>query len=178
MMWWELFLTFLKVGFISFGGGYAVIPIVQYEVSAHGWLQDAEFQQIVSLAGMAPGPIAANSATLIGYHIGGIGGAISATIGIVFPSLFLIVLLATFMHRIHHNHWVKSSFYGLRPVVAALITYAAIHFGFMGKGDQLLTWTTIGTLLICAGALVGIIKYKMHPLAVIAASGLAGIVLF
>ncbi|MCQ6559173.1 chromate transporter [Paenibacillus mendelii] len=177
-MLWELFIAFLKIGFSSFGGGYAAITLIQYEVESHNWMSIPEFQEIVALAGMAPGPIATNSATLIGYHIGGISGAVISTLGVVFPSFFIIVIIATFLSRIHHNQWVKSSFYGLRPIIASLIAYAAIHFGFMGKSAPLLDWSTLATLVICAGALFGIIKYKMHPVTIIVASGLAGIILF
>ncbi|MDQ8737993.1 chromate transporter [Paenibacillus sp. LHD-38] len=86
-MLWELFITFLKIGIVSFGGGYAVIPLIQYEVASRGWLESAEYQETISIAGMAPGPIATNSATLVGYKTAGLGGAIMSTLGMVIPSL-------------------------------------------------------------------------------------------
>ncbi|WP_152394154.1 chromate transporter [Paenibacillus guangzhouensis] len=177
-MLWKLFLVFMKIGLISFGGGYAVITIIEHEVHLRYWMSASEFQEIVALAGMAPGPIATNSATLIGYRTAGILGAISSTLGMILPSLVIIIILAACFGRLHHNRWVKSSFYGLRPIVTGLIAYAAIHFGILSSSEPGLTWSTLATLLICAGCLYGIIRYKMHPLMVILASAAAGVILF
>lgn len=176
-MIWDLFLTFLKVGFVSFGGGYAVIPLIEHDVSAYGWLTPLEFQETVSLAGMAPGPIATNSATIIGFKTAGYAGAVVSTWGMIIPSLLIVVLLTTIFVRLQHNKWLKSSFYGLRPSITGLIAYAAIHFGFLGTGGSF-TWTTAATLFICAGSLFIMLKYKLHPFAVILASGAVGIILF
>ncbi|MBW7452782.1 chromate transporter [Paenibacillus sepulcri] len=176
-MIWGLFITFLKIGLVSFGGGYAVIPMIQFEVSAHQWMTGGDFQQAVSLAGMAPGPIATNTATLIGYKSAGILGAAASTLGMVLPSLTVVVLMAAFFFRLQHNQWVKSSFYGLRPVITGLIVFAAIHFGFP-DGETGFTWVTVCTLLICAGCLYLLLKYKLHPIMVIMAAGAAGIILF
>ncbi|MFC7680585.1 chromate transporter [Paenibacillus sp. GCM10028914] len=177
-MLWELFVTFLKIGFVSFGGGYAVIPLIEYEVSENGWLSSVQFQEAVSLAGMAPGPIATNSATLIGYKAAGPLGAIMSTLGMILPSLVIIIILAALFFRVQNNKWVKSSFYGLRPIVTGLIVYAAIHFGFLGKQESGITWATVGTLLICGVSLFLLLKYKLHPFILILAAGVAGIVLF
>jgi len=178
MLLWQLFLSFLKIGFSSFGGGYAVIPMIQYESSRYGWLTDTQFQSTVSLAGMSPGPIATNSATLIGYETAGLTGAIVATTGIVLPSLVVVIVIAAFFYRIHSNMWVKSSFYGLRPIITGLIAYAAIHFGLSNHAEVAMSWTTLATLLIGVAAFWAIVKYKLHPLMVIAGSAIIGIVLF
>lgn len=178
MLYWQLFLAFLKIGFISFGGGYAVIPMIQYEVQQQGWLTTGEFQRIVSLAGMSPGPIATNSATLIGYQAGGMAGAITAAAGMILPSLLIVIIVAAFFYRMNANPWVKSSFYGLRPVITGLIVYAAIHFGFSNQSEAIYHWTTFATLLIGVLAFVAITKYNVHPVAVIVCSGFVGIVLF
>lgn len=177
-MLWQLFLVFIKVGLISFGGGYAVMTLIQREVAAKGWLDAGEFKEIVSLAGMAPGSIATNAATLIGYSEAGIWGAIVATAGIILPSLIIVILITAFFLRLKSNDWVKSSFYGLRPIVTGLIIYAAIHFGLSGRSEPLLSWPMAGTLLICIGCLILVTKYKIHPFAVILLSAAAGIVLF
>lgn len=177
-MLWQLFLVFIKVGLISFGGGYAVLTLIQREVAAKGWVDAGEFQEIVSLAGMAPGSIATNAATLIGYAEGGILGAVVATVGIILPSLIIVILITAFFLRMQSNDWVKSSFYGLRPIVTGLIIYAAIHFGLSGRSDPMLSWSMAGTLLISAGCLLLVTKYKVHPFAVILLSAVAGIVFF
>ncbi|UJF32342.1 chromate transporter [Paenibacillus hexagrammi] len=175
---WQLFAIFFKIGCISFGGGYAVIPVIEHETLLHGWMDTARFQEVVSLAGMAPGPIATNTATLIGYETGGIGGAILSTFGMVLPSLLIIVLLAAFFQKVHEHRFVKNSFYGLKPVVTGFIAYAALHFGLGSGWADALSWTTIGTLLICGASVYGVLKHNLHPFAVIVASGLAGIILF
>ncbi|WP_089546394.1 MULTISPECIES: chromate transporter [Paenibacillus] len=178
MLFWQLFVSFLKIGFLSFGGGYAVIPMIQYEVQQHGWLSTGEFQRTVSIAGMSPGPIATNSATLIGYQTAGLAGAVTATAGIVLPSLLIVILIAAFFYRMNANPWVKSSFYGLRPIITGLIVYAAIHFGFPNPSEAIYHWTTFATLLIGVLAFIAITRYKLHPVTVIVCSGVAGIVLF
>ncbi|MNO31173.1 Chromate transport protein [compost metagenome] len=177
-MLWQLFVIFVKIGLISFGGGYAVLTLIQREAAARNWVDAGEFQEIVALAGMAPGSIATNAATLIGYAEAGIAGAVVATVGIILPSLLIVIVLTAFFLRLQDNDWIRSSFYGLRPVVTGLIIYAAIHFGFSGRTDLLLSWSMAGTLLISAGCLLMISKLKVHPFAVILLSAVAGIVLF
>ncbi len=178
MLLWQLFISFLKIGFVSFGGGYAVIPLIQHESEQYGWMAAESFRQTVSLAGMAPGSIVTNSATLIGYQVAGIPGAAMATLGIVLPSLVLVITLAGLFYRLNSSQVVKSSFYGLRPIVTGLIAYAAIHFG-LGSGwsalSELKTWLT---LLIGAAVFFAIVRYKAHPLLVILGSAVMGIVLF
>ncbi|ANS73448.1 chromate transporter [Paenibacillus yonginensis] len=178
MFIWQLFWAFLKIGFLSFGGGYAVLSMIQYETHSNGWMSDAEFRETVSLSGMSPGSIATNSATLIGYHAAGLPGAIAATSGIILPSLIVVILIAAFFFKIHTNFWVKSSFYGLRPIITGLILYAAIHFAFPSRNGSILDWTTLGTLLIGAATFIAVVKYKVHPLAIILLSACAGIVIF
>ncbi|MBD0380861.1 chromate transporter [Paenibacillus sedimenti] len=178
MLLWNLFITFLKIGFISFGGGYAMIPIIQHEVELHQWLLPAQFNHAVTLAGTGPGPIATNCATLIGFETAGIPGAIAATLGMVLPSLLLIILLAAFMYKWHHNKWFKSSFYGLRPVVTGLIIFAAIHFGWPSGAEDIFSWHQAAMVLITIGVVVGVVKYKLHPFTVILLSGVMGIVFF
>lgn len=177
-MLWELFLTFFKIGFMSFGGGYAMISVIQHESDAHHWLTAEQFTNSVALAGMAPGPIATNTATLIGYETAGIIGATVSTIGIVLPSLFIIVTIASFFYRMDQNKQVRSIYYGLKPVVTGLIAYAAIHFGFEDKVGILFTWKNVIIAVMAAGVFVAVLKYKMYPLTAILLSALIGIALF
>ncbi|OMF15548.1 chromate transporter [Paenibacillus amylolyticus] len=177
-MLWELFLLFLKIGSLSFGGGYAVITLIQREVTEKGWIKPEQFQDIVALAGMAPGSITTNTATLIGYSQMGILGGIISTIGIILPSLVIVILFAAFFLRVQSNHWVRSSFYGLRPIITGLIIYAAIHFGIGGHKEPLFSWSTFGMLVICVSSLIAVTKYKIHPFAVILLSAVGGIVIY
>lgn len=176
----SLFITFFKIGIISFGGGYAMMPVIQREVERHQWLTSDDFNNVISLAGTGPGPIATNSATLIGFHTAGVPGAIAATLGMVLPSLILIIALAAFLYKWHANKWFKSSFYGLKPVVTGFIIFAAIHFGWSGLGPvkYQISWDQIATVLIAVGAFLAIIKYKLHPFMVIVFAGVMGIVFF
>ncbi|MNZ69379.1 Chromate transport protein [compost metagenome] len=175
---WELFFVFLKIGFISFGGGYTVLPVLQREAASHQWMNNTQFQEIVTISGSAPGPIVTNSATLIGLYTAGLPGAIVSTIGIVLPSLIVVVLLATMLLRNAESQWLKSSLYGLRPVVTGLIIYACIHFGFMSGAVPVVSWMTLLTLLICTASFLALVKYKVNPFTVIVCSGIAGIVFF
>lgn len=174
----NLFWVFFKLGCISFGGGYAVIPMIERQVEHYNWMSQTEFQHMVSLAGMSPGPIATNSAILIGYSSAGIMGAIAAAAGMILPSLVIIIVIVAFLMRFHRSKWVRSSFYGLKPIVTGLIVYAAIHFGVLSRSDSLLTWSTLATLVICGGSLYCILKFKWHPVVVLILSGMAGIILF
>lgn len=178
MVLWELFITFLKIGFMSFGGGYAMIPIIQHEVEQHNWMTAEHFAQSVAAAGMAPGPIATNTATIIGYKADGILGAVIATIGMVLPSLVIVVIISSFFYKIVQSRAVHTTFYGLRPIVTGLIVYAAIHFGFPDRTQQLFSWEVLITVGIAAGVFIVVHKYKWHPLATIVLSALVGIAIF
>lgn len=177
-MLWELFITFLKIGFMSFGGGYAMIPIIQHEVEQRGWMSTELFAQSVATAGMAPGPIATNLATLIGYRSDGILGAIISTIGMVLPSLIIVLIVSSFFFKIYQSRAVHTTFYGLRPVVTGLIVYAAIHFGFPDRMQNIFSWQVLFTIGIAAGVFILVYKYKWHPLATILLSALVGIAIF
>lgn len=93
MILFELFWMFLLIGFVSFGGGYAMIPIIEIEVIKKGWMTTQEFTDVIAVAGMSPGPIATNSAIFVGYQVEGITGAIAAGLGMVIPSLLLVICL-------------------------------------------------------------------------------------
>ncbi|WNS44006.1 chromate transporter [Paenibacillus sp. MMS20-IR301] len=177
-MLWQLFVVFLKIGSISFGGGYAIIALIQREVTDNGWIQPQKFQELVALAGMSPGSIATNTATLIGYSQLGLAGAAAATAGIILPSLIIVILCASFFLKMQGNRWVRASFYGLRPVITGFIIYAAVHFGAGGSGKPLLTWPNLGMLIICVLCLTAVLKYKLHPFAAILLSAVCGIVIF
>jgi len=177
-MMWNLFITFIKIGFISFGGGYAMIPVIEYEVLKHGWLKTQQFTDVISIAGMSPGPIATNSAVFVGYKIAGIPGAIVATLAISLPSLFLILLAALFFYKIQNNKLVQSLFYGLRPVITGFICYAAFRFSIYNHiigGDHWFNGTSVLILLFSLGFLL---FTRIHPLLVIFLSGIVGIMTY
>ncbi len=117
----DLFLTFLKIGAVSFGGGYAMIPLVTDEVIAHGWLTYEEIMNFIAVSESTPGPVAINMATFIGSSQAGIPGAILATLGVVLPSFFIILLIASLIRGFMKYKGVQAFLAGLRPVAIGLI---------------------------------------------------------
>ena len=114
--------SFLKIGAFTFGGGYAMIPIIQHEViNKRRWLSEREFSDLLTLAQAAPGPISLNTAVFVGYKQRKYLGALAAIMGVVIPSFVIILLVAIFFANIRHNHWVDAAFRGMRPAVVALI---------------------------------------------------------
>ena len=123
-----VFITFFKIGLFTFGGGYAMIPLIHfYAVDKFKWLGEEEFIDIIAIAESTPGPIAINSATYIGYKKYGVKGSIAATIGVVLPSLIIIILISAFLLQFKENIWVEYAFLGIRIGVAVLILNAGIR---------------------------------------------------
>lgn len=123
----ELFKTFFKIGAFTFGGGYAMIPLIQREtVEKHGWISDDDILEIIAIAESTPGPIAINSATFIGYKISGVLGALCATLGVVLPSFVIITLIAFVLNEFQHIKAVQYAFFGIRAGVLALVLKALL----------------------------------------------------
>lgn len=121
----SLFLTFLKIGAFTFGGGYAMIPLIQKEaVEKHGWLTDDDILEIVAIAESTPGPIAINSATFVGYRLCGFFGALCATVGVVLPSFLIIFLISKVLREFGNIKAVQYAFNGIRAGVLALVIKA------------------------------------------------------
>ncbi|WP_110926998.1 chromate transporter [Bacillus massiliglaciei] len=179
MVFWELFSSFFLIGFISFGGGYAMIPVMEAAVTEHGWLTVQQLTDMVAIAGMSPGPIGANMAVLVGYSAAGLGGALIAAAGILLPAVICVVLVATFFGKFHHHPTVKAAFYGLRPIVAALIIYAALIFALSNHLFSFeLSWRPISYFLIFGLSLFALLKLRWHPAYVIILSGVVGVALY
>ncbi len=132
----HLFLSYLKIGFFGFGGGYAMLSLIHSEVVVHnGWLTNGEFSDIVAISQMTPGPIAINSATYIGYEVAGIWGSIVATIAVCLPALTIMMLLTRFFIKLHDNPYVKGVVAGMKPVVIGMIMAAALLLIFPHSDD-------------------------------------------
>lgn len=122
---WELFCTFLKIGAFTFGGGYAMIPLIQREVSQRrGWVSDEDILEVVAIAESTPGPIAINAATFVGFKAGGFWGAFCATLGVVLPSFAIITLISFAIEAFENLRVVRYAFFGVRAGVLALILKA------------------------------------------------------
>ncbi|MFM1654218.1 chromate transporter [Brevibacillus sp. B_LB10_24] len=177
-MLWDLFCTFFKIGLVSFGGGYTMIPVIQYEVEKHGWLTTREFANAIAIAGMSPGPIAANSAVFIGYKTAGMPGAIISIAATLLPSLILLVLISLFFVKVQNHPFVQSVFYSLRPIILSLICFAAIQFAL---GNQLIggdNWIDLFGIFLVLGCLSILQFTKIHPVVVILLSGFAGMLVY
>lgn len=175
----DLFVTFLMIGFISFGGGYAMITPMQEEVVVrHGWMTAQEFTDVIAVAGMSPGPIATNSAIFIGYSVAELPGAIVSTLGMILPSLSIILILGTIFYKVQEHRTVKSAFYGLRTIVTGLIIFAAITFAESSGFFDGFSTNTIGLVIVFAISLLALVRFKIHPVYVILGSGVFGVVFF
>lgn len=176
---WALFQTFFIIGLLSFGGGYAMIPVIAHQVEAHQWMTNSDFTDIIAVAGMSPGPIGTNSAIFVGYRVEGLAGAIMAAAGMTLPSFLIIIAVAAFFARMNENRYVQSAFYGLRAAVTGLILYGAVRFaesnGMIGSGFNM---QTAAAFVIFAGSLVALLYYKIHPLRLIVVAGLVGIAVY
>ena len=122
---WLLFLTFLRIGAFTFGGGYAMIPLIQHETTEkHHWITDEDILEIVAIAESTPGPIAINSATFVGYRVGGFLGALVATLGVVLPSFAIILAISYLLRGFGDLPAVQYAFRGIRAGVLALLVKA------------------------------------------------------
>lgn len=123
----SLFWAFFKIGAFTFGGGYAMIPLIQGEIAENKkWITDEEILDIIAIAESTPGPIAINSATFVGYRVGGVLGAFFATLGVVVPSFVIILIVSFFLEQFKENKYVSYAFFGIRAGVLALIIKALI----------------------------------------------------
>ena len=119
---WQVFATFFKIGAFTFGGGYAMIPLIQREtVEKHGWISDDDILEVVAIAESTPGPIAINAATFIGYRVAGFLGALCATLGVVLPSFVVILAISGVLRQFQHIKAVQYAFNGIRAGVLALL---------------------------------------------------------
>ncbi|MEG1535501.1 MAG: chromate transporter, partial [Clostridia bacterium] len=121
MIMWELFITFFKIGLFTFGGGYAMIPLIKEEVIGHGWLTEKLILDFIGISESTPGPIAVNLATFVGSSQGGFLGAMCATIGVVLPSFIIILIIAAVFKNFSKNKYVAMIMKGIKPVILGLI---------------------------------------------------------
>ncbi|RKN86447.1 chromate transporter [Paenibacillus ginsengarvi] len=177
-MLWDMFLTFMLIGFVSVGGGYSMVPVIEREALSHGWMNAQAFSDMIAVAGASPGPIATNTAIMVGYHAGGFPGAAVSAIGMTLPSLLLVIAAGMLFAKYQHHPLVESAFYGLRPFVTALVFYAAYRLLMAGGVSLAIDWKTGCFIAIFAGALIALMRFRVHPLAVIAVSGLVGVALY
>ena len=179
MAYLALFWSFFQIGLFSIGGGYAAMPLIQEQVvEINGWLSLGEFADVVTLSQMTPGPIAINAATFVGIRVGGIGGAVVATLGCVTPSCIIVLVLAKLYYKYRSLSLIKGVLAGLRPAVVALIAAAGMSIltlSFWGPGGEIRLASTdwVAVLLFAAGFFV-LRKWKPNPVFVMLGAGVLG----
>ena len=124
---WKIFTVFAKIGAFTIGGGYAMIPVIQSEMSRRGWISEDELPDIVALSQSAPGVMAVNISIFAGYRLRGVPGSIVATLGSIVPSFLIILAIAVFFTAFQDNPWVVRAFKGIRPVVVSLILVPMVN---------------------------------------------------
>lgn len=182
MIYLQLFYTFFKIGLFGFGGGYAMLSMIQGEVvTRYNWVSSQEFTDIVAISQMTPGPIGINAATYVGFtSTGSVWGSVVATFAVVLPSFILMLTISRFFLKYQKHPVVESVFGGLRPAVVGLLASAALvlmnteNFGSPTKD----TYTFVISIIIFLIAFVGTKKYKINPILMIIACGIAGLILY
>lgn len=177
MIYLQLFLSYLKIGFFGFGGGYAMLSLIQNEiVEQRGWITASEFADIVAVSQMTPGPIAINSATYIGYSVAGVCGSVVATFAVCLPALTLMLLITRFFLKLRDNRYVKGAVTGMKPVVVGMIGAAALLLMFPHSGESVAfvdawSWLLFGLTLLGSWQ-------KVNPILLIVLSAVAGVVIY
>lgn len=185
--YFKLILAYLKIGLFGFGGGYAMLSLIQREVVGAGWITNTMFTDIVAISQMTPGPIGINSATYIGFVVGcnngdfgwisGILGSILATLAVVIPPYILTLYTGHYINRHKNSPVIQNIFKGLRPVCVGLIASAALLL--MNKENFGTTsYELISSIIICITAFLIVFFTKIHPILVITLAGVAGFIIY
>ena len=173
----QLFVSYLKIGFFGFGGGYAMLSLIHSEVVVHnGWLTNGEFSDIVAISQMTPGPIAINSATYIGYEVAGLWGSVVATVAVCLPALTIMMLITRFFLRLRDNRYVQGVVKGMRPVVVGMIAAAALLLIFPHSADGR-SFIDGWSWVIFIGVLIASVR-RVNPILLIVLSAVAGVVIY
>ncbi|MCQ2958779.1 MAG: chromate transporter [Bacteroidales bacterium] len=175
----QLIFVFFKIGLVGFGGGYAMLSMIQFDcVERFSWLTIQEFSDIIAISQMTPGPISINTATYVGYTVLGFWGAVTATLSLCMPSIILMFFVIHFLMKNKDNHYVKTILQTLRPILAGLILAAALllinkdtffDFGFNNSNIS---------LIIFILSFVVLYFFKVNPMWVLGFSGILGVILF
>ena len=185
MLYLRLFYEFFKAGLFAIGGGLATLPFLTDMATTTGWFTHGDLANMIAISESTPGPMGVNMATYVGFEVGGILGAVVATLGLVAPSILVILIIALFLQRFRSSKYVEYVFYGLRPASTGLI--AAACWGVVSiclvtvqslEGDQVFFSLNWKLVLLALGVYVctheGHLK-KLHPIVWIALSALAGV---
>ena len=173
MIYLQLFLSYLKIGFFGFGGGYAMLSLIQNEiVTRHGWMTATELADIVAISQMTPGPIAINCATYVGYTVTGtVWGSMLTTLAVSLPPLTLMVLITLFYTRLKNNRYMQGAMKWMKPMICGMIGAAALLFV---NGTTFIDWKSYAIFLVCFLTT----WFKVDSILMICLSAVAGILLY
>ena len=192
MIYWQLLWVYLKIGLFGFGGGYAMLSLIQHEiVDLHHWLTPQQFTDVVAISQMTPGPIGINSATYVGYAVTqSVWGAVLATVAVCLPSFILVLLISYFFAKCKDNKYIKAAMSGLLPMSVALIASAALlmmnrenviieacrmALERQNGRENFIVYKSIG---IFAAAFLVTWKWNLHPILLICLAGVVGLLLY
>ena len=180
MIFLELFWTFFKIGAFTFGGGYAMLPLIQAEVTAKGWIAEESIVNFVAVSESTPGPFAVNMATYVGSEMGGVFGAVCATLGVVLPSFIIILIVAKCFEKFKNSRVIRGCMSGLKPAVIGLIASAVISIGttvFIPNGFAWEIFQQVrSSLFLGISALALVLAFKkLHPIIIIGICAALGI---
>ena len=180
MIYINLFFTFLKIGAFTFGGGYAMLPLIRASITENNWMDDDQILNFIAVSESTPGPFAINVSTYVGMEAGGIFGSVLATLGVVLPSFIIILIVAKLYDKFKTNKYVQGAMSGLKPAVIGFIETAVLSTGitvFFPTGIKLEvmgTFAFITSVIIFVSMLILALK-KVHPIIIIGISAAAGI---
>ncbi len=168
----QLFITFFKIGAFSFGGGYAMLPLLEEEViKTHAWMTSSEFIDIFAISEMTPGPISVNAATFLGFRVSGVVGAATATLAVILPSFIVISLIFASLEKFKKSKYVAWIFEGIRPIVFGLIIAAGITVAKSSFID-------VKSIIIALGLFYGVSFKDLNPIFAIVIGGVLGVLLY
>ena len=186
MIYLRLFYEFFKAGLFAVGGGLATVPFLQNIGASTGWYTGADLANMIAVSESTPGPMGVNMATYVGYTVGGAPGAVIATLGLICPSIIVIIIVSAFLQKFRDNKYVAYIFYGLRPASTGLVAAAgwgviAISLLELGGVDGAqISFSLNWKLLVLAAVVFGCTHEehlkKLHPIVWIALSAVAGVV--
>ena len=176
MIYWQLLWVYLQIGMFGFGGGYAMLSLIQHEiVDLHHWLTPQQFTDVVAISQMTPGPIAINAATFVGMKLTGMPGAVVATLGYITPSCIIVTIIAKLYLKYREMDMLQGILGGIRPAVVALIGSAGISIlqtAFWGVSGEMVisdtSWLMVGIFVVCV---ILLRKVKMNPIWVMLLAG-------
>jgi len=177
-----LLITFLQIGLVGFGGGYAILPLIQnYCVNSHGWISLDDFVNLVTISQITPGSILLHTATFVGYKVAGLPGALVATLASIVPSVIIIVMLSIIYYRNQGLPFVERLLRYLKPIVIGLVASASVAILVMALfRNALITWDNLSTISVALllSALLALWRFKLNPILVIVGSGLLSLALY